>query len=67
MSSENAASQGYWPEKTSFLSALLLQGHDFLRAVRLLKNRLDQYRHDLGLPQFPSTHPQPNSSSRIQS
>jgi DNA primase len=42
-------------ENTNNIDLMMLQGHDFLGAVRLLKNWLDQYRHDLGLPQCSET------------
>ncbi len=32
------------------IDLMMLQGHDFLGAVRLLKIWLDQYRHDIDLP-----------------
>ena len=37
-------------ENTNNIDLMMLQGHDFLGAVRLLKNWLEQYRHGLGLP-----------------
>ena len=40
-------------ENTNNIDLMMLQGHDFLTAVSILKDWLNQYRHDLGLPERP--------------
>jgi DNA primase len=44
-------------ENTNNIDLMMLRGHDFLGAVRLLKNWLDQYRQDVGLPTQSATPP----------
>lgn len=48
-SKEQLAYCFYCGGNTNNIDLMMLQGHDFLEAVRLLKNWLDQYRHYLGL------------------
>lgn len=43
-------------ENVNNIDLMMLQGHDFLGAVTILKSWLDQYRHDLGLPEGTGTH-----------
>ncbi|MBL8818594.1 MAG: hypothetical protein JNL58_21380 [Planctomyces sp.] len=42
-------------ENTNNIDLMMVQGHDFLGAVSLLKNWLDQYRHDRGSNERPVT------------
>lgn len=42
-------------ENTNNIDLMMFRGHDFLAAVRILKNWLSQYRRDLGMPEQPAT------------